>query len=448
MKTNLLSRLSVLCLGLVCGVTAITATEYCATPINSYTDGVATLNYTCKSLGGTSYQMLIEGTTTYKITGAPNINVGINDINGTAGGSALPLTFSDTGNGSLSATFTSTTTPSAPYVATVYFFIDGISGDVRFDLPKDMDWTSTCSSGCSLTVNPTMVSVTSGTVTHNSAILNVSGTDEEGTATSIFIVSSSAFTSDKVLTATGGTISITGLTSNTDYTFNVKTQDKCGNISENVESVNIKTSTLIYQDFATGHLQNASFGDANGRILLTISKTSSSSISVKVVPNNVGTVIDYFKIQIDGVAYELGVAGSGTSIEDPTIAVSDMLDLDFTCNISWHTDGSPDAARWTTNTFNVSEENLYDNTSSVDITSIISPRIEMYPNPAQNYVTISSDMQIEEIQIYNLIGQSIEKIAINSSLATINLSQLQVGQYVIRMTIADGSILTEKIVKN
>jgi len=455
MKTKLLLRLSALCLGLVWGTSAmaVATTQYCATPINSASAGVATLNYTCKSLGGGSYQMLIEGTSTYKIIGAPNINVGMNDINGTAGGSALPLAFSDADNGSLSATFTFTSTvekpiPGAPYVATIFFFIDGVPGDVRFDLPTDMDWTSTCSSGCTLTVNPTMVSATSGTVTHNSAVLNVSGTDEEGTATSIFIVSSSTFASDKVLTATEGKITIADLTSNTDYTFDVKTQDKCGNVSNNSESVNIKTSTFIYHDFPTGHLQDANFGDPSGRILLTLSKTSSSSISIEVMPNNAGTVIDFVKAEINGVAHEIGVAGNGTSVGGQAIAVSDLAALDFTCNILWHTVGNPTAALWTTNSFAVSEANLYDNTSSVDITSMPNPSIVMYPNPVKDILNLTSDISITELTIRNLLGQTVQTIKVNSISAAINMSGLVAGHYLVTIERANGEKKVQKLIKN
>ena len=444
MKTKLLLRLSALCLGLVWGTSAMAVTQYCATPINSFSAGVATLNYTCKSLGGNSYQMLIEGTTTYKITGAPNINVGMNNINGTAGGSPLPLAFSATGNGSLSATFTSTATPGAPYVATVFFFIQGVPGDVRFDLPTNMDWTATCSGGCDLTANPTMGSASLVSVTHNSAILNVAGTDQKSDATSIFVVSATNVT-EQVLTATDGKITLSGLTPNTDYEFVVKTQDKCGQKSDNSATVNVKTDTFVYHDFPTGHLQNADFGDPNGRILLTVKKESASSVSVEVQPNNVGTVIDFLQVELGGVAKTLGTE-DGNPISGK-VTYTDLASLSFNLNILWHTTSMGAGGRWTTNSFAVDESALYITADPTALNTNEIAKLAIYPNPAKDIVSLSSDMEMSNIQIFDMLGKAVEKATVNSLQTTINCSQLQEGQYIVRITLTNGNVLTKKIVK-
>lgn len=446
MKTKLLLRLSALCLGLVWGTSAMAVTQYCATPINSLSAGVATLNYTCKSLGGNSYQMLIEGTSENKITGTNNINVGMNNINGNVGGSPLPLAFSATGNGSLSATFTSTATPGAPYVGTIFFNIE-TKGEVRFDLPTDMDWAATCSGGCDLTANPTMGSASLASVTHNSAILNVAGTDQKSDATSIFVVSATNF-SEKVLTATDGKITLSGLTPNTEYEFVVKTQDKCGQKSDNSATVNIKTDTFVYHDFPTGHLQNANFGDPSGRILLTLKKTSSSSISVEVMPNNVGTVIDFVKAEINGTAYEIGVAGNGTSVGGQAIAISGLASLNFTCNILWHSVGTPNAALWTTNSFSVDESALYITTDPTAINNNEMGNLVMYPNPVKDVLNLTSDVAITNLTIRNLLGQTIQTVKVNSISAAINMSGLAAGHYLVTIERANGEKKVQKLIKN
>lgn len=445
MKTKLLLRLSALCLGLVWGTSAMAVTQYCATPINSFSAGVATLNYTCKSLGGNSYQMLIEGTTTYKITGAPNINVGMNNINGTAGGSPLPLAFSATGNGSLSATFTSTATPGAPYVATVFFFIQGVPGDVRFDLPTNMDWTATCSGGCDLTANPTMGSASLVSVTHNSAILNVAGTDQKSDATSIFVVSATNF-SEKVLTATDGKITISGLTPNTDYEFVVKTQDKCGQKSDNSATVNVKTDTFVYHDFPTGHLQNANFGDPNGRILLTVKKESASSVSVEVQPNNVGTVIDFLQVELGGVAKTLGTE-DGNPISGK-VTYTDLASLSFNLNILWHTKGMGAGGRWTTNAFAVDESALYITADPTAVNNNEMGNLVLYPNPVKDVLNVTSDVAITNLTICNLLGQTVQTVKVNSISAAINMSGLAAGHYLVTIERANGTRAIQKLVKN
>jgi hypothetical protein len=114
-----------------------------------------------------------------------------------------------------------------------------------------------------------------------------------------------------------------------------------------------------YCQRATGHLGNPNFGDPNGRILLTITKLSDSSVGVKVEPNNGGTdVFDFVQVELNGVAKTLGAIG-GSAPTTAEIVYEGLASLNFNINILWHHKTWADAGgRWTTQQFAVKEAEL------------------------------------------------------------------------------------------
>lgn len=115
----------------------------------------------------------------------------------------------------------------------------------------------------------------------------------------------------------------------------------------------------LYCQKATGHLGNPNFGDPNGRILLTITKLSNSSVGVKVEPNNNGAdVFDFVQVELNGVAKTLGAIG-GSAPTTGEIVYEGLASLNFNINILWHHKTWADAGgRWTTQQFAVTEAEL------------------------------------------------------------------------------------------
>ena len=72
-------------------------------------------------------------------------------------------------------------------------------------------------------------------------------------------------------------------------------------------------------------------------------------------------------------------------------------------------------------------------------------KLNVFPNPATDNVTIESDLDINSIEISDVNGRLIYNTGLNGN--SINLSGLQNGLYLIRITAADGSTFTKKIVK-
>lgn len=69
-----------------------------------------------------------------------------------------------------------------------------------------------------------------------------------------------------------------------------------------------------------------------------------------------------------------------------------------------------------------------------------------YPNPVENQLNLNANAQIESVEIFNLLGQSVIKENPNTVDIQLNTQALQTGVYMMKVTI-DGSQKTFKIVK-
>ena len=70
----------------------------------------------------------------------------------------------------------------------------------------------------------------------------------------------------------------------------------------------------------------------------------------------------------------------------------------------------------------------------------------MYPNPATNVLNIESSSTIEKVTVYNVLGQQVLSEIPNKALVTLDVSNLQVGVYVVKTTI-DGNVSSSKFIK-
>ncbi len=98
---------------------------------------------------------------------------------------------------------------------------------------------------------------------------------------------------------------------------------------------------------------------------------------------------------------------------------------------------------------NMENKEIY-NGNKIDMITVSVDEIEkwvgVYPNPASDYITIS-ECDKAEVNIYNLQGQKVLTENIPAKSAQINVSQLEIGMYVLEIVI-DGERFTEKILIN
>jgi len=69
--------------------------------------------------------------------------------------------------------------------------------------------------------------------------------------------------------------------------------------------------------------------------------------------------------------------------------------------------------------------------------------VTVYPNPATDFVNIASKEKIKSIEIYSMTGQKV----MNSNSDKVNVSHLNKGIYILKITLGNGKTETRKIIK-
>lgn len=90
---------------------------------------------------------------------------------------------------------------------------------------------------------------------------------------------------------------------------------------------------------------------------------------------------------------------------------------------------------------------LFYNNTATNVAQTHASAIKLYPNPAMNELNIRSDKNIVSVDICNLLGQTIQRIELNRTSGTINVSDLKAGNYLLRTTDAEGNNSVQKFSK-
>ena len=69
--------------------------------------------------------------------------------------------------------------------------------------------------------------------------------------------------------------------------------------------------------------------------------------------------------------------------------------------------------------------------------------IHIYPNPAKGQLTINASIGIDQITIYNSIGQYV----LSTNETNIAINQLKLGIYIAYIGLSDQTYMTQKFVK-
>ena len=133
-----------------------------------------------------------------------------------------------------------------------------------------------------------------------------------------------------------------------------------------------ETPAVVYCDFPTGHLNDANFGDANGRCLLTLTKISDTNVRVTVKPNYANGAtkkIDYlYVISAGGTPYpaEAG-ADAATGYDELSVDITyASAPTTYSFTIQWS--NVNDGGRWQVTPENITPEQLC--TEAVEIEDV------------------------------------------------------------------------------
>ena len=72
--------------------------------------------------------------------------------------------------------------------------------------------------------------------------------------------------------------------------------------------------------------------------------------------------------------------------------------------------------------------------------------VKIYPNPATNFVQVSSD-EIQRVEVYNMMGQIVFEQNYNDSQVTIPTSGMAPGTYAVKVTATNGTTTKQVIVR-
>ena len=73
--------------------------------------------------------------------------------------------------------------------------------------------------------------------------------------------------------------------------------------------------------------------------------------------------------------------------------------------------------------------------------------VRMYPNPANNFVTIASDVLIDKLEMYNVLGKKVHQAQTNSNTVNLDVSTFSKGLYILKFKINNGSVIKKLVVK-
>lgn len=75
--------------------------------------------------------------------------------------------------------------------------------------------------------------------------------------------------------------------------------------------------------------------------------------------------------------------------------------------------------------------------------------INIYPNPASNFINLSNlNNDIEKIALFNILGESVYSQNVSAEEKLVNVSHLNRGSYFLTFYVKDGTTITEKILLN
>lgn len=73
--------------------------------------------------------------------------------------------------------------------------------------------------------------------------------------------------------------------------------------------------------------------------------------------------------------------------------------------------------------------------------------VRMYPNPTINFVNISSDVAIEAIEMYNVLGKKVHQVKTNSNTLNLDVSTFAKGLYILKFNVNNETVIKKLIVK-
>ena len=170
-------------------------------------------------------------------------------------------------------------------------------------------------------------------------------------------------------------------------------------------------------------------------------------------PSVIGKVFNSKIIQFGGTMAE--VSAGELNINDgttPAIVSGSWISIDVPMTIGpWSNNITRnDIAQFviTSNLGSVYFDNMYFyKGTALGVNDFSKSNVIIYPNPSKNVLNISSDLQIENVTIYNTLGQNVFGKPLNTNQSSIDVSSLSNGVYILTAQIGN-ELVRKQFIKN
>jgi hypothetical protein len=171
-------------------------------------------------------------------------------------------------------------------------------------------------------------------------------------------------------------------------------------------------------------------------------------------PNLLGKVFNSKIVDFGGTSGEVSAGELNINeASTPAIASNQWVSIDVPWS-SWANNPNirSDIAQFviTSNLDIVYVDNIYFYTGvplPLDVREVAKSALKLYPNPAGDYVTLSSEAMIGEVTVLNALGQVVSKQNLAATEATIDVSAFSKGIYVVIAKVGNDLVRKQLIKK-
>ncbi|WP_055443502.1 T9SS type A sorting domain-containing protein [Lacinutrix himadriensis] len=198
---------------------------------------------------------------------------------------------------------------------------------------------------------------------------------------------------------------------------------------ENAIPININEPIEAYNDFAT---ESTNIPSCNNTDRLDVWFHFNLTI-----PTDIDILID------NGYNMQLWEGNCANLNQVPnTCSLNGLQDISINADTGYYLQvWSEVTGRRLSNLFNVTLQE-----SSLSVNDFSDIYFLMYPNPLREVLNFKSDMNVDFIEVYNLIGQNVKSITPNTSLGQLDMSDLNAGLYIVKVKV-NNNLATYKIIK-
>jgi len=285
------------------------------------------------------------------------------------------------------------------------------------------------------TTPPTDIMASIGAVTQTSVEFLLNGTDNSGSV--IYTVSyNGTSSSTEAISGTQKSFVVSGLMPGTSYNFTVTAKDAALNAST-TGSIALNAITLPSSDCA-GISNVALQGTFDTGYSYSFSTSGSSvTFNFELLDNKAG-VVAYLWDYTSGFAETQMTNVSGRKFTITLTGRSSGTILKLACKFAF------------AGGMSVTQQLSYtvgNNCNASAVEEIKSSDVQISPCPASDWINITSVGEIKEIQLKNMLGQTVNIQKVNGLFQRIDISEIPTGNYLVVLKMVNGQFLVNKITK-